>query len=392
MKKIHIYIFVEALKWFLVSVMVLTSVLFMVKSLALVDLVARRGLSFFEGIQIVIYILPTFLAVTVPPSLFVGTLMAFTGFSVDNEYTAMRTSGWGFLYLIRPVILISVVAYFATTTVIFYFLPLGNHSLKAFLFEILQKRINIEMKPRVFHEEFPGYVLYFKNMKKDGRLKNLIVSSHLPGESAKTIVAGEGVFVPNLETLKVHLKMKKGVIHELGATGKGYSTMNFEKFELLIAFPNMENLINKTLVGGVTVNEASVSELLQRIREGKRKGKHRYWDKVVLSRKFSIPFSCLLFGLAGASLGIGGLRSGKFGQYLKGFVVAGIYYFFMMVVQKMGAVGLIYPYLSVWIPNALLAVFTFYLVRLAQRGNPGKVIEFYEYLIEKLKALAESRK
>ena len=37
MKKIHIYIFVETLKWFLVSVMVLTSVLFMVKSLVLVD-------------------------------------------------------------------------------------------------------------------------------------------------------------------------------------------------------------------------------------------------------------------------------------------------------------------------------------------------------------------
>lgn len=392
MKKIHIYIFVETLKWFLVSVMVLTSVLFMVKSLVLVDLVAKRGLSFFEGIQIVIYILPTFLAVTVPPSLFISTLMAFTGFSVDNEYTAMRTSGWGFLYLIRPVILISVVAFFATTTVIFYFLPLGNHSLKAFLFEILQKRINIEMKPRVFYKEFPGYVLYFKNMKKDGRLKNLIVSSHLPGESAKTIVAGEGVFVPNPETLKVHLKMKKGVIHELGATGKGYSTTNFEKFELLIAFPNMENLINKTLAGGVVVNESSLSELLEKIRKEKAKGNNSYWDKVVLSRKFSIPFSCLLFGLAGAPLGIGGVRSVKFGQYFKGFVVVGIYYFFMMVAQKMGALGLIYPYLSVWIPNALLAVFTFYIMRLVQRDDPGKISEFYDRLVGKLKALTESRK
>jgi len=392
MKKIHIYIFVEVLKWFLVSVMVLTSVLLMVKSLVLFDLVAKRGLSFFEGIQIVLYILPTFLAVTVPPSLFVGGLMAFTGFSVENEFTAMRTSGWEFLFLMRPVILISVLAFFLTIGVIFYLLPFGSNSLKVFMFEILQKRVNIELKPRVFHQDFPGYVLYFKNIKKDGRLKNIIVSSHLPGELAKTIFAGEGVIVPNPETLKIHLKMKKGIVHEIGASGKGYSTTKFENFELLIAFPNMENLINKTLAGGVVVNESSVGELLQRIRKGKRNSKHPYWDQVVLSRKFSIPFSCLLFGLAGAAMGVEKLRIGKYGKYFQGFVVTGIYYFFMMVAQKMGAVGLIYPYLSVWIPNALLAAFTFYVVRMAQRDDPRKISEFYDRLVVKLKALTESRK
>ena len=94
------------------------------KSLVLVELVMTRGLSFIGGIQLVIYILPTFLSVTVPPSLFIGSLVAFADFSADNEYTAMKTSGWGFLFLIKPVILIAIFALFLTSSLIFYLLPI----------------------------------------------------------------------------------------------------------------------------------------------------------------------------------------------------------------------------------------------------------------------------
>ena len=357
------------MKWFMVSVITLTAILFIVKSLVLIDLFTKHGSSVIEGIKVVFFILPTFLSVTIPPSLFLATLISFAGFSVENEYTAMRTSGWQFFFLMKPIYLISLIGFFATILVVFYFLPMGTNSLKMYLFDVFQKRANIEMKSRVFHKDFPGYVLFFKNLGENGKLLDLFVSSHQKGEPHKIIYAKEGILIPNSNTLKIHLKMTNGVVHETDISGEGYSTANFENFNLLIAFPEKEKLINDVLVGGVTVNESSIGEIWQNIKKGEREGRDNFWDKVVLSRKFSIPFSCLLFGLAGVPLGIGKVRSGRYGIYLKGLIIAGIYYFSMMVVQKSGAVGVINPYLSVWIPNFLLAAFTFYVLLLARRDD-----------------------
>ncbi|MGV7222459.1 MAG: LptF/LptG family permease [Nitrospinales bacterium] len=385
MKKIHKYIFNEVMKWFLLSIFILTGILFIVKSLIIIDLIANHGMSVVEGVKVIFFILPTFLSVTIPPSLFLATLISFAGFSVKNEYTAMRTSGWDYFFLMRPILLISGSAFIFTNIVIFYFLPLGTNSLKVFLFDVFQKKSHIEMKPRVFYKKFPGYVLYFKNLDSKGHLLSLIVSSRLPSESPKIIFAKIGVLVPNPETLKMHLKMTNGVVHQMDKVGKAYSTSNFENFELQISFPDQTKLINNVLSGGVVVNESSASELWLRIKNAEREGVDLYWKKVVLSRKFSIPFSCLIFGLAGVPVGIGRVRSRRFENYFKGVLIIGTYYFFMMVVQKIGAIGTINPYLSVWIPNILLGCFTFYSVSKACRDESGARNYYFNFVYEKFK-------
>jgi hypothetical protein len=75
---------------------------------------------------------------------------------------------------------------------------------------------------------------------------------------------------------------------------------------------------------------------------------------VELSKKFAIPFTCLLFGLLGAPIGVKSNRSGKSGSIAISILIIVIYYTSLIFMQNMGKIGKIEPFISVWIPNIVI--------------------------------------
>lgn len=78
--------------------------------------------------------------------------------------------------------------------------------------------------------------------------------------------------------------------------------------------------------------------------------------KVEIHKKFSIPFSCIVFILIGAPLAI---RSGKKGMTMSlGFSVLFflIYYIFLIGGEKLADRMLLEPWLAMWLPNIILLV------------------------------------
>ena len=101
-----------------------------------------------------------------------------------------------------------------------------------------------------------------------------------------------------------------------------------------------------------------------------------------LSKKFSIPFTCLLFAFLGAPLGIKSSRSGKSGSFGVTVAVIMVYYVGLIVTQNLGRVGEIHAYTSVWIPNIILICVVIYVLYKMQKDLPFKVIEsFIDFLI-----------
>ena len=75
---------------------------------------------------------------------------------------------------------------------------------------------------------------------------------------------------------------------------------------------------------------------------------------VEIHKKFSIPFSCIIFVLLGAPLAI---RSGKKGMTMSiGFSILFflIYYIFLISGEKLADRRFIVPWLSMWLPNIVL--------------------------------------
>jgi len=372
MKIIHKYIFTEMTKVFLISTLFLTMMLFLDKILFMTELIINRGVTFIEMLKMMLFISPGFLAITIPISVLVGAVVTFNQLSADNEFVVMKSCGWSFMSLMRPVLIFSFVAYLITNSIIFYLMPLGNESFKRMIFEIIQTRANIDIKPHVFNREFKDMVLYVNDKEDNAHLKGIFIADMTSSGSSKIILSEEGTIVSDPAALKIQLQLKSGTIHDKPKEGTHYQTMKFDRYDLTLDLPSSSQLKAK---GILKTRELSAGELLKKITALKDSGNTAYYEEVELSKKFSLPFTCLLFGLVGAPLGIRSSRSGKSGGFVMAILVIMLYYIGLVSAQNFGKAGEINALLSVWIPNFILFVFAIYLAYKTQREIPFSFLD-----------------
>jgi len=371
MKIIHRYIFIEILKVFALSTMFLTMVMFLDKAMFMTDLILNRGLTMIEVGRMVLYISPIFLSITIPISVLVAAVVAFNQFSAENELVVMKSCGWSFMYLLRPVLLFSFLAYIMTNVIIFYALPLGNQALKQMIFEIVKTRANIDIKPNVFNRDFDNMVLMIKEKNGQNGFKGVFIADSSFKGSTKVILSEQGFIMTDPANLRIQLQLRNGSIHDLAKQGEDYQIMKFDRYDLTLDIPGTDQLKKKKIL---KPREMSISELRQRIKENENRKWKDDVEKVELSKRFSIPLTCILFGIIGVPLGITSRRSGKSGGFVFAVLIILMYYVGLVLMQNFGRSGWINPYFSVWIPNIILLFFTLYVSYKTQKEMPFRTL------------------
>jgi lipopolysaccharide export system permease protein len=373
-KIIDKYIFGELMKMFLVSIFAMTMVLYLDKFLFMAEMIVNRGVSSMELFMMMVYISPAFLAITIPMAVLMASVVTFNQFSANNEWVAMKACNMSFMQLMKPVLFFSLFAYFLANIVMFWALPWGNQSYKVLVYDIIKNRASVDIKPNVFNRDFKNLILLVKEHQENSLLKGVFIADTSKAESPQIITSEEGVIFSNRETLKIQLKLNNGTIHDLSNKGSDYQTLNFDRYDINLSLPDTERLEQKALVGN---RELSFPKIIEKIKEMKKKGLPTSGPEVELSKKFSIPFTCLLFAFLGAPLGIKSSRSGKSGSFGITLVVIMLYYIGLIMTQNLGRIGEIHSYTSVWIPNAILIVVVAYVLYKMQKELPFKFLEVF---------------
>lgn len=372
MKILHRYLFLELLKIFIISVLFLTGILFLDKILFLTELIFNRGVTFLETIRMMLYISPAFLTITIPISALVAAVGVFNQLSVDSEIVAMRANGWSFLDLLKPVLIFAVFAYALNNVVVFSALPWGNKSFKKMVFDIVRNRANIDIKPKVFNQDFKHLILFVGHRKTASQLENLFVADTSNPGSSRIILSKTGTIVSDPDSLKIQLQLRNGTIHNTTEEGRNYQILNFDRYDVTLSLPSSDRLEHEILVDN---RELALGPLMKRIREKQSAGQPAHRELVELSKKFSIPITCILFALAGAPLGVKSRRSGKSGGFVLCALIVLSYYVGLISMQNLGSVGEINAFFSVWVPNIILLVFGVYLVYKTHRELPFVLLE-----------------
>jgi lipopolysaccharide export system permease protein len=378
-KTIDRYIFTELLKIFLISIFAMTMILYLDKFLFLAEMIVNRGVSFIEMVMMMVYISPAFFAITIPMAVLMASVVTFNQFSVNNEWVAMKSCNWSFIELMKPVLFFSVLAYLIANIVMFWALPWGNQSYKVLVYDIIKNRANIDIQPNVFNRDFKNLILLVKEHHQNSQLKGVFIADTTNPGAPQIITSEKGVIYPNPETLKIQLKLNNGTIHELSNQRGDYQTLNFDRYDINLNLPNTERLEKKALIGN---KELSLTKIRDRIKDMKTKGLNTSGPEVELSKKFSIPFTCLLFAILGAPLGIKSSRSGKSGSFGITVAVIMVYYIGLILTQNLGRIGRVHAYTSVWIPNIILLFVVVYVVYKMQKELPFKFIEnFIDFVV-----------
>ena len=345
------YILRELIKIFLITVGALTTVLYLDKFLFIAENIVNRGVSILEVFLIMIYISPSYLALTVPISVLVASVATFNQFSASNEWVAMKSCHLSFMQTMRPVLIFSIFTYIVAVIIMVYALPWGNYAYKQKTYEIIKNRADINIKPNILNYDFKDLVILAKKREKKFQFRDILIADTTQSKSPKIITANQAIILPNIESLKIRLELTSGTIHELGDKLSEYQTINFDKYELNLNLPDTAQLEKEALVGH---RELSINLLLKQIKDFENKGLPTFAAKVELSKKFAIPFTCLLFGLLGAPLGIHSSRGGKSGSFATSVMVILLYYMGLIFAQNMGKSGQVEPYSSIWVPNIII--------------------------------------
>ena len=371
-KIIDRYIFKELFKLFIISTGALTTILYLDKFLFMAQMILNRGVSVIEMILMMAYMSPAFLALTIPMGVLLASVITFNQFSANNEWVAMKTCNWSFLELMKPVACFAILAYILANSIMFWGLPWGNNSYKVLIYDIIKNRANIDIKPNIFNRDFKNLILLVKDRDQNSSLKSVFIAKNNGIDPPQIITSEEGIISSNPEILKIQLKLRKGTIHELSKERGNYKTLNFDRYNILLSLPESERLEQKALVSH---QELSLEKLKEKIIDKRKKGLPTSGQEVEISKKFSLPFACLLFAFFGAPLGIKSSRSGKTGSFGIAVLVILLYYIAFVMTQNLGSIGQIHSYTSVWIPNFFLLIIVIYSNYKIYKEEPIKVFD-----------------
>jgi lipopolysaccharide export system permease protein len=129
------------------------------------------------ALQLVVYMLPSFVALSLPMALLVAVLLAGGRLAGDFEIVACQAAGIGLGRLLRPVLMGAVVVALIGGLFSMALAPLAAREFKQQLAKILRTRAVSGIKERVFNATFPGITVYVEDVSPSGMaLRGVLLS------------------------------------------------------------------------------------------------------------------------------------------------------------------------------------------------------------------------
>jgi lipopolysaccharide export system permease protein len=364
------YIFREIAVPFLLGLATFTGALLMGRILQIADLVVAKGVGLSTILWLVAYLLPFFFMITIPMALLLALLLAFGRLSADSEITAMKSCGVSLFRLLPPVLACAFITYLAATVVTVYGLPWGNTSFRNLLIDIVQTRATLNLKERVFNDDFPGLVIYVDHLGREQNLMSgILIQDERNPKEPSTIFADSGMIVNDPATKTLRLSLKNGSIHR--SVGKAdYRLLEFQDYDLTI------NLLQAARGTIKTELDMTIGELRENIRTHPADDKIRRDILIEYHRRFALPLACFVFALIGVPLGIQNHRSGKAAGFSISIGIILLYYIVCNIGKTLGQKGMVSPAIAVWSPDLIFLLLGGYLFRKTASEQRIPLVEF----------------
>jgi LPS export ABC transporter permease LptG/LPS export ABC transporter permease LptF len=370
LRKIDRYVIRETIPPFLLSLVIFTFLLEIPPVMRDLEMLVAKGVSWQVAGRIMLTLIPQALGLTIPMALLTGLLIGLGRLSADRETVALLACGVSPHRLLRPVMLMAAVCAAATTYVMVKAIPDSNQTFREITFEIIAKQAENDVHPRVFFENFPGWVVYARDEPPDHvGWKEVLVANTSKPDSTELFLAARGRLDLNRAERRVDLVLTDGTRYSTGKPGET-RTYRFPG-DLTIAL-NPESVFQKAeLPRGLT--EKTIAELRHDM-QVKLTGHPAYSphpEIIMIEQKFSVPVACFVFALIGLALGLSVARDGKMGGFVIGVAVIFAYYVVMYLAEaqtqghyraienanRLGSASFVLAHLARWWPNILLGIF-----------------------------------
>ncbi|HSK10004.1 MAG TPA: LptF/LptG family permease [Vicinamibacterales bacterium] len=367
MRTLDRYLIREIVPPFGLALLVFTFILMMDPIATMAETLLAKGVGPTTLLRALITLVPQALAVTIPMAFLVGLLVALGRLSGDSEWTALQACGVSTRTLLRPVLLLAAAAWAVSQWILIVGVPAGNQAFREIAFSVIAQRVESEVKPRVFYEDFPNLVLYARDVpaNRPGWRDVFVADQSQPGPPT-IFVARHGRMVLDRAKRTVELVLEDGAQHLAKADPAAPDAFEVNQFKTLVLRQDPDSVFPQSgpMKGEPEMTVAELRAEAARLEEAGRSSHNQVW---FIQQKFSIPVACLVFALVGLGLGLSTGRGGKLAAFVVGMGVIFAYYIVMYTARAMVKGALLPPVLGPWIPNIVVGLLG--LVALAARAR-----------------------
>jgi LPS export ABC transporter permease LptG len=299
-------------------------------------------------------LVPQALGLTLPMALLVGILIGLGRLSTDREAVALLACGVSPYRLLRPIGALALAAAAVTLYVMVIAIPEANRTFLAITFDVITKRVESDVRPRVFFEDFPGWVLYAGDEADPGQAgwKRLLVADTSRSQGTQVYFADRGRLVIDRARRAVDLVLGNGTQYTTATAGET-ETLRFVG-EIVVAL-NPEAVFPQISIQKGP-NEKTIGELRADAARKVREGMSPHPEIIALQQKFSFPAACLVFAVLGLAVGLSVARDGKLAGFVVGVVIIFAYYVVMFLAESLTKGHYLNAHVSRWVPNIMLGV------------------------------------
>jgi len=355
LKTIDRYVIREVVPPFVLSLLIFTFVLELPPLMGRLEELLAKGVPWPTVGRIIILLSPQALGLTIPMALLVGLLIGLGRLSTDREAVALLACGVSPFRLLRPVMALALVAFAATLWVMIEALPDANQEYRKILFATLTKKVESDVKPRVFFQEFPNWVLYPRNEAPPGEAgwSDVLLANTSKPDAVDVYMARRGRIVLDPAKRTVELVLTDGTQYSTTKPGESRTSRFLQDIVIRLdpdsVFPPID------LARGPT--EKTIAQLNVDIAEKRARNESPHNEIMAIHAKFSIPTACLVFAVIALALGMRVSKDGKLGGFVVGIGVIFAYYIAMFLAESMAKGHQMPAEYARWAPNFVLGPF-----------------------------------
>ncbi len=432
MKILSLYILKEHIAPFFFALGTITFLLLIDFVPKIIDLVIDKNISVLVVLELIGLNLAWMLALSVPMSVLVATLMAFGRLSSDFEITALKASGVNVIQLLKPVLLAGALIAIGMVWFNDKILPDLNKEARHLHGDISAMRPTLSFKSGVFISDIPGFLVMVDKIDHGtSRVDGVSITDTKLPDRPRIIVADSGYLKMTDQGRNMQFDLYSGEIHsldlkepanyrkvdfdnqvinvsdigsELIRTESEYRTdremgigdmqekvdlaaQSIEPFRQKITEQlagKFEHLFSDTIdpygsdslpVATALSYVKSDVEVFKRHVEKNRQqiiSQQRQVNKygIEIHKKYAIPLASLSFILFGAPLAVQVRRSGMGTAITISILMFIIYWAFLIGGEDLADRGFLSPVIAMWSANILIGAAGLYLLYLAVTEKP----------------------
>ena len=360
------YILKEFFPPFIIALICFTFILIFDDLFRLTKLFVQKGISPLYLVELLFYVMPATVVLSLPMATLVAILLALGRLSTDNEIIAMKAHGVAFYHLMLPLLGIAVVLSVIDLGLMDYALPRANLAYATLKRDIQRHNPAFVLEEATVMKELEreGKLwMYESTDAKSGRMQNVKIWDGIWSGRPRFSQAQEGTL--GFEEGQAMLTLYDGLTYEPTTDNSdGFRVTKFQEQRLALQLTEdlergeFQNQTPRSM--SITQLGAFVNRLEAAVQTNQNpdfaRRKLRF-AQVEYHKKFSIPFACLAFGLMGVPLGLLVKQGGKMIGFGVGLAVILVYYLLLQIGQSTGLEGVLSPGLAMWLPNIVISVF-----------------------------------